>query len=130
MGDRRYAAPLERVQQAADRKTAIEALPFDQLVQALGAASRAGDPLLANVLTTAVLNRSRRMGAVVLSLGVALASALLLTIVGAVALWRVPHNVEDEVFLAVTLVALAVGAAGGWLAHGPIRARILAHGRA
>lgn len=69
MGDLRYAEHYEKVRAAIDRVGEIEQMTDDELVQALGAASRAHDPYLANVLTTAVLNRTRRGRAVTENIG-------------------------------------------------------------
>lgn len=65
MGDARYAQHYEKVRGAIDRIAAIERMTDDELAQALGAASRDSDPYLANVLTTAVQNRTRRGRAVI-----------------------------------------------------------------
>lgn len=63
MGDNRFDPPYDRVQAAADRAKAISAMYDAEVILALGGAARAGDTYLANVLTTEVLNRHRRLAA-------------------------------------------------------------------
>ncbi|MEA3201454.1 MAG: hypothetical protein QOE90_2882 [Thermoplasmata archaeon] len=69
MGDARFTKHYDRVREAMNSIDEIERMSDDDLVQALGAASRNRDPYLANVLTTAVLNRTRRGRAVIETIG-------------------------------------------------------------
>ena len=120
MGDARFVEPLLHVRDAADRAGAIRDLTYDELILALGAASREGDPYLANVLTTALLNRSRRGAALVFSAGMGVAAGIVLLFIGAALLSRHPHNFDDHVFLILTFVALAAGAVGASLVHSSV----------
>lgn len=69
MGDTRFEEPYQLVAQARDRAGAIAGLPDEQLIAALGGASRASDPLMANVLATALQNRVRHLHTVIENLG-------------------------------------------------------------
>jgi PAS domain S-box-containing protein len=69
MGDARFTAHYDRVRSAMDHAGELDGMTDDEIVQALGAASRERDPYLANVLTTAVLNRTRRGRAVIENIG-------------------------------------------------------------
>lgn len=60
MGDVRYDEHYRRVVEAADRAAALRHLADDEVIQALAAASRNRDALLANVLATEAMNRMRR----------------------------------------------------------------------
>lgn len=64
MGDVRFSRVYEQVRSAADLPTVLRGLPDLQVVEALAAASREGDPYLANVLATEALNRIRRCSAI------------------------------------------------------------------
>ena len=129
MGDARFEEPLLHVRHASDRAAAVDDLTYDELILALGAASREGDPYLANVLTTALLNRSRRGGALVFSAGLGVAAAIVLLFLGAAFLSSHPHNFDDHVFLLLTFVALVMGAVGASLVHSRV-VRHLMRGRA
>lgn len=61
MGDARFEPPLERLRRSADRATEMARLHDEEILQALGAASKESDPYLANVLATEALNRHRRL---------------------------------------------------------------------
>lgn len=69
MGDKRFDPVFERVKNAKDRVHVIQKLSDDEVIAALGGASRAEDPLLANVLATEAQNRAQRATAVTASLG-------------------------------------------------------------
>jgi PAS domain S-box-containing protein len=69
MGDLRFEASYKRVLDAEDRNAAILQLGDQELIDALGGASRGGDPLLANVLATAVSNRHARLESVFRHMG-------------------------------------------------------------
>lgn len=69
MGDLRFDRAFQRVRDAADRVEEIRSLSDDDVIAALGGATRAQDPLLANVLATEAQNRSQRASAVTASLG-------------------------------------------------------------
>ena len=129
MGDARFEEPLVRVREAADRSAAIEDLTYDELILALGAASRERDAYLANVLTTALLNRSRRGAALVFSAGLGVSAGVVLLFAGAALLSSHPHNFDDHVFLLLTFLALAAGALGAALVRSSVF-RHLARGRA
>lgn len=60
MGDVRFEQPYQRVAEATDRVAAIRSLSSEEVVMALAGASRERDPLLANILATEALNRTRR----------------------------------------------------------------------
>lgn len=65
----RFERAYQRVTSAADRRQAIRGLADEQVIEALAAASRANDSLLANVLATEALNRMRRLRASLANLG-------------------------------------------------------------
>ncbi|HWH09005.1 MAG TPA: PAS domain-containing protein [Candidatus Thermoplasmatota archaeon] len=69
MGDQRFMRAFERVKSAADRAEAVRSLSDEEVIEALAAASRAAEPLLANVLATEALNRTRRLRASLANLG-------------------------------------------------------------
>lgn len=69
MGDVRYDRVFERVKAAKDPAGEIEGLTDEELIAALGGATTARDPLMANVLATAAQNRARRAGAITSALG-------------------------------------------------------------
>lgn len=69
MGDRRYDAPYERVASAPDRAAALRLLTGEEVIMALAAASRHQDALLANVLATEAMNRTRRAHTTLENLG-------------------------------------------------------------
>ena len=125
MGDRRFDEPLVRIKQASDRKREMDALTFEELVLALGSASRERDPYLANVLTSEILNRSRRGASHVFSAGLGIAAGIVLLFIGAAFLTNHPHNFNDHVFLILAFVALAVGSAAAALVHLPIRRMLM-----
>lgn len=129
MGDLRFEAPLVRVRVADDRGRAIADLSYDDLILALGAASRERDAYLANILTSELLNRSRRGAALVFSAGLGVAAGIVLLFIGAALLSSHPHNFDDHVFLTLTFVALVVGAIGAATLHSPILRRLM-RGRA
>lgn len=129
MGDARFEEPLHRVTKAADRADAVARLSYDELVRALGAASRSGDPYLANILTSERLNRSRRGTARVFSAGLGVAAAVVLLFTLLAFFGSHPHNFVDHVFLLVAFTALAAGAIVGALLHSPILRRLM-RGRA
>ena len=64
MGDIRFEPYLDRVAHARVPRRALRDLDDAGVVSALAAASRAGDPYLANVLATEALNRARLKDAV------------------------------------------------------------------
>lgn len=125
MGDARFQEPLQRITRASDRADAAADLSYDELVRALGAASRSGDPYLANVLTSELLNRSRRGTARVFSAGLGVAAAVLLLFTALAFLGSHPHNFVDHVFLVVAFVALATGALVAATLHSPILRRLM-----
>ncbi|HET6405514.1 MAG TPA: PAS domain-containing protein [Candidatus Thermoplasmatota archaeon] len=63
MGDRRFDPALAAVLSAPDRAQAIRSLDDEAIIEALAAASRSQDPLLANVLATEAENRIHRLRA-------------------------------------------------------------------
>lgn len=65
MGDVRFEPAYAAVAQAADRAKAIRSLDDDGVIDALAAASRSQDPLLANVLATEAANRMHRLSAAI-----------------------------------------------------------------
>lgn len=69
MGDKRFDLFFERVKTAKDRVHEIQQLSDDEVIAALGGASRAEDPLLANILATEAQNRAQRATAITASLG-------------------------------------------------------------
>lgn len=69
MGDQRFRPHYDRVVGARNTQDEIARMTDDEVVQALGAASRERDPYLANVLTTAALNATRRTRAVLDNIG-------------------------------------------------------------
>lgn len=69
MGDARFIPHYERVANAADAAEALRRMQDEEVVMALAAASRHGDPLLANVLATEAQNRMRRSRAALEHLG-------------------------------------------------------------
>lgn len=129
MGDTRFDEPILRIREAEDRQLAISALSYDDLILALGGASRGGDTYLANILTSELLNRSRRVAALIFSAGLGVAAGVVLLFIGAMLLSRHPHNFDDHMFLFLAFVALALGAIGAALLRAPIR-RQLMRGRA
>lgn len=64
MGDLRFDEPYQRVRDAAERVATMAAMTDVDLIGALAGASRGRDPLLANVLATAVLNRNAQLRSV------------------------------------------------------------------
>lgn len=64
MGDVRYDRAYESILRSRDRARTLAALDDVEVVQALGAASRAHDALLANVLATEAMNRMQRAVAI------------------------------------------------------------------
>lgn len=60
MGDIRFERPYQQVAQADDRVAAIRSLTSEEVVMALAGASRERDPLVANILATEAINRTRR----------------------------------------------------------------------
>jgi peptidoglycan/LPS O-acetylase OafA/YrhL len=123
MGDRRFDPAYERLKGAPDRVAELARMPFEDIVAALAGASKAQDPLLANILATEVLNRHRR--------GVARSAARVLAVVAAIVLATVGFVVEeihpgsepDELSFVVLGVALAIGAIVARVAEGRIRRR-------
>jgi PAS domain S-box-containing protein len=77
MGDVRYDAPLRAVKDASDRIQALHALADEEVIAALAASARSGDPYLSNVLATEAHNRVLRMRAITdsMSEGVVAATA-------------------------------------------------------
>jgi PAS domain S-box-containing protein len=69
MGDTRFTPYYERVSRADDPAEAIRALSDEGVVAALAAASRSGNPFLANILATEAQNRMRRIRAALEHLG-------------------------------------------------------------
>ena len=69
LGDARYQQHYERFLQAEDRAAALGNMTGEEIVQALAAASREGEPLLANVLATEAINRMRRVRTAIQHLG-------------------------------------------------------------
>lgn len=74
MGDRRFEPHLNRVEAAADSKKEIRDMSDTAVVEALAAASRAGNPYLSNVLATEATNRMQRARSEVTHLGEGLCS--------------------------------------------------------
>lgn len=64
MGDLRFDAPYRRVKDSAERVATMNAMDDEDLIAALAGASRDRDPLIANVLGTAVLNRNAQLRSV------------------------------------------------------------------
>lgn len=64
MGDTRFEEPYRRVAEATDRLAVLDLMTSEEVVMALAGASRAQDPLLANVLATEAMNRARRSNVV------------------------------------------------------------------
>lgn len=64
MGDARYEAPLRAVMEATDRVAVLRALADEDVISALAASTRAGDPSIANVLATEAHNRVLRARAI------------------------------------------------------------------
>ena len=100
-------------------------LSYEEVILALGAASREGDPYLANVLASELLNRSRRGTARVFSAGLGTAAGIVLLFIGGALISQHPHNFDDHVFLLLAFVALVAGALGAALLHLPIRRRLM-----
>ncbi|HUR69593.1 MAG TPA: hypothetical protein VM370_10135 [Candidatus Thermoplasmatota archaeon] len=125
MGDARFEDPLVRLKRSDDRKTAIDRMTYDDLILALGAASRERDPYLANVLTSELLNRSRRWTAHIFSAGLGVAAGIVLLFLSAGLMTAHPHNFDDHVFMLLTFVALVVGAIASALFHSPILRRVM-----
>lgn len=69
MGDRRFDPLFARVRDAEDRTTEIRSLTDEEVIAALGGASRNGDPFLANILATEAQNRSHRSSELSTALG-------------------------------------------------------------
>ncbi|GEM_PF-5830424 len=69
MGDRRFDVLYSRIRDAPDRTAELERLSDEEVIAALAAASRAADPLLANVLATEAQNRTFRATAITSNLG-------------------------------------------------------------
>lgn len=69
MGDRRFDPLFERVRDAEDRVAEIRELTDDEVIAALGGASRHNDPLLANILATEAQNRFQRASELSSALG-------------------------------------------------------------
>jgi PAS domain S-box-containing protein len=69
VGDRRFDPIFERVRDAQDRVAEIHALSDDEVIAALGGATRHNDPLLANVLATEAQNRAQRSNELTAALG-------------------------------------------------------------
>jgi Kef-type K+ transport system membrane component KefB len=123
MGDDRFEDPLRRVASSPDRRAAIASLRDEELVQALAAASRRGDPLLANVLATAALNRYRKRAALVSATALAgLVGAVLIVLLVTVASLE-PSNLPDELTMAGVFAAFALGALAGRLLYPGLRRR-------
>lgn len=68
-GDARYQPHYDRVLHAEDRAAMLRAMASEEVIQALAGASRATDPLLADVLATEALNRMRRVRTAVQHMG-------------------------------------------------------------
>ena len=68
LGDLRYSHVYQAVRQAPDRSSAIRALPDEDVIAALAAASMAADGVLVNVLATEAQNRALRSRRVLLSM--------------------------------------------------------------
>lgn len=77
MGDARFDAPLRALQESTDPAGALHDLPDEDVISALAASARKGDPYLANVLATEAHNRVLRMRAITdsMSEGVMVATA-------------------------------------------------------
>lgn len=65
----RFQPYYERFARAEDRAEALREMSAEEIVQALAAASRSGEPLLANVLATEAINRLRRVKTAIHHLG-------------------------------------------------------------
>jgi hypothetical protein len=96
MGDRRFDDPLKEIASAPDRAAAIASLSFEELLQALAAASRKGEPLLANVLATAALNRYRKRAALATALIVGALAAFGLALSVVIAAGVHPNNLPES----------------------------------
>lgn len=68
MGDARFTPVYQRILSAADHQSAVAFLDDEEVVQALAAASREHDPLLANVLATEAMNRMLRARGILASM--------------------------------------------------------------
>lgn len=125
MGDARFEGSWQRLEQAKDRAGVVRDMPYEELVKALAASSRARDPLLANVLATEMLNRYRRGMPVMIAaaVGVLVGSVLGFTLTLFFALH--PENLPDIVFPAVLVVALLLGIGAAVVAHAPLRRALL-----
>lgn len=64
MGDVRYEPAYARIARSSDRAKVLTEFDDAEVIQALGAASREKDALLANILATEAMNRMRRAGAI------------------------------------------------------------------
>lgn len=69
MGDARFEPHYARVKRARHPVQEIRAMSDEEVIAALGGASRASDPYTANVLATEALNRVRRHAAITDHLG-------------------------------------------------------------
>lgn len=69
MGDARFQAAYAKLRDSPDRAMALATMSDEDVVEALAAASRANDPLVANVLATEATNRMRRLRASLAELG-------------------------------------------------------------
>lgn len=69
VGDSRFLASYARVREAEDRAGELRRMTDEEVIEALAAASRVHDALLANVLATESLNRVRRLRASLEHLG-------------------------------------------------------------
>lgn len=130
VGDDRFQDSLAALASAPDRAAALRAMPFDRLLQALAAASRERDPLLANVIATELLNRYRRGVPLVAAAAVGLVVGALLGFVATASFAAHPYDFPDGVFVIVLLGALLVGLLVGALALRPLRHALLVGRRA
>jgi PAS domain S-box-containing protein len=69
MGDARFDPHYARVRDAREPARELRAMSDGEVIAALGGASRACDPYLANVLATEALNRVQRQSAIMAHLG-------------------------------------------------------------
>jgi PAS domain S-box-containing protein len=75
VGDVRFERSYADFLQAADRAERLSRMSDEEVVEALAAASRANDPLIANILATEASNRMRRLRASLANLGEAVITA-------------------------------------------------------
>ncbi|HWG90736.1 MAG TPA: hypothetical protein VNZ52_07825 [Candidatus Thermoplasmatota archaeon] len=110
MGDRRFEAPYDRLADADNAVETLRGFRHEEVIEALAAASRKDDPLLANVLATEALNRIARARVIGGAFALGVASALSLTFVVVLAFAVAEPNFEDQVIFLAVALALLLGA--------------------